>query len=208
MNCIDSIKFLKFHNININVFYIDFLKNDKLLIKFVNKIFEYYPDCIIIGDDAVFLSSSLEYFKQKYNFVYLYTCYICSKNTKLINLDNLKNNITNEYNRQKCNDTYQLEKLNNDYKINFIMNLIKDTKPISVIINYIKKLNINPNTQSIFINQNGNLFHFIVYIINKNHKYYYPLYNKINEYIPDNNIPNDMNLTPLDYILFPNNPFY
>lgn len=208
MNCFDSIKFLKFHNININVFYIDFLKNDKLLIKFVNKIFEYYPDCIIIGDDAVFLSSSLEYFKRKYNFVYLYSCYICSKNTKLINLDDLQNNITNEYNRLNSNDIYQLQQLPDDYKINFIINLIKDTKPFNIIINYIKKLNINPNTQSILINQNGNLFHFIVYIINKNHKYYYHLYTKINEYIPDNNIQNDMNLKPLDYILFPNNPFY
>jgi hypothetical protein len=208
MNCFDSIDFLKFYNIHINVFYIDFLKNDKLLIKFVNKIFDYYPDCIIIGDDAVFLSSSLEYFKRKYNFVYLYSCYICSKNTTLINVDKLQNNITNEYNKLNCNDSFELQQLDHSYKMNFIINLIKHTTPFNVIINSIKKFNVNPNAQSTLINQNGNLFHFIVYNMNTNTQYYYSLYNKMNDYIPDKNIQNDMNLTPLDYILFPNNAFY
>ena len=56
-----AIKWLKDNKINIDLFYIDFIKDDVKLINFINEIFEEYPNCIIIGDDLVYLKYSIDY---------------------------------------------------------------------------------------------------------------------------------------------------
>lgn len=202
LDCFESVNFLIQNNIHVDIFYIDFVKKDNLLINFVNKIFQSFPNCIIIGDDAVHLNESLKYFEENYNYVYMYTCYICSKNTELVNLDNLNINIRNEKHKQDTQNISELLEYNIDYQINYIIKLIKEYRPSNIIIQYMSQFNINPNTPCIFIEQNGNIFHSIGYNYNNNIKYYKKLYDDINRYIIDENKLNNMNLTPKEYIYY------
>jgi hypothetical protein len=98
-NCYQAHEWLKNNNINIDLFYIDFCKKDDNLIKLVDKIFILYPKCIIIGDDAKWLNNSLEYFSQKYEYIYAYDCY-CLRIKKYIfkNKKKLLDSIKNLYN--------------------------------------------------------------------------------------------------------------
>ena len=202
-NCYSSPELLKKYNIKIDLFYIDFCKKDRLLIQFVDKIFSLYPECIIIGDDALFLSSSLEYFKNKYNYIYIKDCYICSYKTKLINVDKL----LEKYNEEnKYRDTKDIELLKNidiNYKIKYIVSeLINKNKDVSEIIKYLEILNVNPNIKSHFLIHKSNIFHHIAYSSIKNHNYYNNLYDKLNKKYTDENILNNLNLTPSDYFKY------
>jgi hypothetical protein len=202
LDCFKSIDFLKKYDIKVDVFYIDFCKKDNILIKFVNHIFDKYPDCIIVGDDAVLLSSSLEYFKKNYNYTFMHTCYICSKNTKLVNLDSLQKKINEEYRKQNNKNINEVKNFDDKYKINYVTKLISNNNSYDSIINALKTLKINPNQQNEFIAQNGNIFHFIGYNYLDNTNYYSKLYKKINDYIKDKNRINNFNLTPTEYIKF------
>lgn len=202
LDCFKSVDFLVKYKIKVDVFYIDFIKQDKLLINFVNLIFEKYPDCIIIGDDAIGLSSSLDYFKKTYNYIFMHTCYICSKNTKLVNLDVLQKNINNEYYKENVSNLNEVKKLDDSYKINYITKLIFKNNSYENILNTIKTLNIDPNQPCEYIRQNGNIFHFIGYNYDTNKKYFSELYKKINEHYTDKNKINNFNLTPKEYIKY------
>ena len=202
-DCFSAPELLKKYNIKIDLFYIDFCKKDKLLIKFVDKIFSLYPECIIIGDDASMLSYSLEYFKNKYNYIYMKECYICSYKKKLINIDKL----LEKYNEEnKYRDTKDIELLKNidvNYKIKYIAyELINKNKDVSEIIKYMDILNVNPNIKSHFLIQKSNIFHYIAYSAIKNHNYYKKLYDILNKKYTDENILNNLNLTPSDYLKY------
>ncbi len=196
-DCYDACKLLYENNIGIDLFYIDFCKIDNKLIRVVDEIFHRYPNCIIVGDDAEYLDKSLEYFKNKYDYVNLETCYICSK--KLVNKNKLLQafEIMKDYNN--TNNLKKLEKLEEKYKINYIVRLIKNNSTIDKILDNIKKLNIDPNTKSGNISQNGNLFIYIASNFYKNKKYYYELYNKLNDIYLDKKLMNNFNLSSDDY---------
>ena len=199
-DCFSAPELLKKYNIKIDLFYIDFCKKDKLLINFVDKIFSLYPDCIIIGDDALMLSSSLEYFKNKYNYIYMTECYICSYKTKLINVEKLLEKYNEESKYRNTKDIELLKIIDNNYKIKYIVSeFINKNKDVSEIIKYMDILNVNPNMQSCFLIQNGNIFHHIAYNTIKNHNYYNNLYDILNKKYIDENILNNLNLTPNDY---------
>ena len=204
-DCYNACKLLHENNINIDLFYIDFCKIDSKLIKIVDEIFHFYPNCIVIGDDAMYLKKSLEYFKNKYDYVYLETCYICSK--KLVNKKKLLDvfEIMKDYNN--TTDLQKLEKLDEKYRINYILKLIKNNDNIEKIINDIKKLNVNPNTKSNHISQNGNLFIYIASNFYENKKYYYELYNKLNDIYLDKKLLNNFNLSSDDYFNYKLNDF-
>ena len=76
---------------------------------------------------------------------------------------------------------------------------INKNKDVSEIIKYMDILNVNPNMQSCFLIQNGNIFHHIAYNTIKNHNYYNNLYDILNKKYIDENIFNNLNLTPNDY---------
>jgi hypothetical protein len=198
-DCYSAPELLKKYNINIDLFYIDFCKKDKLLIQFVDNIFKLYPECIIIGDDAPMLSSSLKYFENKYDYVYLRDCYICSYKTKLINTDKLLEKYNKEKEYQNTNDIELLKNIDINYRIKYIGYLINNYKNNSDIIKYLDILNIDPNIQSHYLIHNSNLFHHIAYSSNKNYEYYIGLYNILNEKYNDKDISNDLNLIPNDY---------
>ena len=198
-DCYSGPNLLKKYNIKIDLFYIDFCKKDKLLIQFIDNLFKLYPDCIVIGDDAVMLSSALEHLKKKYNYINLKECYICSHNTKLKNIDNLLDKYKKEIEYQNTEDIELLKKLNNNYKIKYIAGLINKNKNPTEIIKYLEIFNLNPNMVSYYLIQNSNLFHHIAYNITKNHNYYMELYNILNKKYIDENITNNFNLTPNDY---------
>lgn len=198
-DCFKAPELLKKYNIKVDLFYIDFCKKDKLLIEFVDHIFKLYPDCIIIGDDAVMLTTSLEYFKKKYNYVYLTSCYICSYNTKLKNVDKLLKNYKKEQKYRITTDIKLLNKIDIDYKIKYISNLMNQYNTSDEIIKKMEILNIKPNMSSRYLIHNSNLYHYIAYNTTKNVKYYSNLYNILNKKYPDNNTLNNLNLTPNDY---------
>jgi hypothetical protein len=198
-DCFKAPDLLNKYNIQIDLFYIDFCKKDKLLIQFVDNLFKLYPNCIIIGDDASMLSSALEYFKNKYNYIFLTDCYICGYKTTLKNIDILLEKYNKEKQLQTTEDIDILKKSDIDYRIKYIAKLINQNKSSDEIIKKIDILNINPNTQSHFLVQHSNLFHHIAFNSIKNIKYYSNLYNNLNDKYPDTNILNNLNLTPNDY---------
>lgn len=200
-NCYDSVEFLFNNKINIDLFYIDFCKKDNLLIKFVDNIFKYYPNAIIIGDDAKILSTSLKYFSRKYDYIFMNECYMCSFKTKLINKDKLIKNINIHKNKETCTDIHQIKKLKSKYKIYYISKYISKTipPPINKIVKVIEFLKINPNEGCEYLIQNSNLFNFIAYNFSKNNIFYMDLYNKLNEIYKDHKHPNYLNLTSDDY---------
>jgi len=203
-DCYNACKLLYENNIDIDLFYIDFCKIDNKIIKVVDEIFYLYPNSIIIGDDAVYLDKSLEYFKNKYDYINLKTCYICSK--KLINKDSLLRvfKIMEKYN--STTDLKKLEKLNEKYRINYILKLIGHNSSIKKILYIINRLKINPNTKSNIL-QNGNIFIYIASNFYENKKYYYELYNKLNEIYVDKKIRNNFNLSSDDYFNYKLNDF-
>ncbi len=195
----NSISFLKNNNIKIDLFYIDFIKNDKKLIQFVDQIFESYPEAIVIGDDAIYLSTSLQHFKNKYQFIYLENCYICSYKTLLKNTSSI---IQKYENLKKLEDITSISKLihlDHNFKIHFITKLIQQQKKPEFIIEHIKKLQIQCNQLSYYIFNNGNLFHFIAKFRIINKKYAQQLYHLCNQYQKDENVKNTVNLIPMDY---------
>ena len=198
-DCFSAPTLLHKYNKKIDLFYIDFCKKDKLLIQFVDNIFKLYPDCIIIGDDASMLSTSLNYFKNKYNYVFLTDCYICSYKTEIKNIDKLLDKYNKEKEYQNTEDIELLKKIDIDYKIKYMAISINKKKDASEIIKDLEILNLNPNIQSNLLIHNSNLFHHIAYSLTNNYKYYIDLYNILNEKYVDNEILNNLNLTPNDY---------
>ena len=198
-DCFDAPNLLHKNNMKIDLFYIDFCKKDKLLIKFVDNLFRLYPNCIVIGDDAVMLSYSLEYFKNKYNYIYMTDCYICSYKTKLVNVDKVLKKYELEKKYQNTEDIELLKDIGIDYKINYIAKLMDRNMEPSKIIECMEILNIDPNTKSSFLVQYSNLFHHIAYSLYKNKKYYLDLYEILNKKYTDKDILNNLNLIPSEY---------
>jgi len=198
-----SIDFLKKYNINIDLFYIDFCKDDTLLIDFINKIFEHYPNAIIIGDDLVHLTFSMKYLSKKYNLVEMVTCYVCTYKTPIVNKNKLLNDskeIVNKLNETNINKIVNYEK---EYIKNFIMREIEKKINIDKIINYINIIKINTNDLIDF--DSNNIYHSIIKLYKKtNDNYYIDLYNKLCKIYKDEHKKNDANMTPLDYKLFVN----
>ena len=200
LNGYKSIKWLYNNKIKVDFIYIDFCKKDNRLIKFVDEIFNYYPNVIIIGDDVHHLNFSLKYFEKKYNFKNLISCYVCSYKTKLINTDILLKNIYNEKYKVDNTNIDELKKYNDDYKINYVIKIINAKNGIKYILNTIKILNINPNNLSFFILQGGNIFHHIACIMNNDINYYRELFKELDKIYKNNNIKNNYNLTPNDIL--------
>lgn len=206
-DCFNAPELLHNNKINIDLFYIDFCKKDKLLINFVNKIFKFFPNSIIIGDDASMLSSSLEHFKNNYNYVFLTDCYICSKNIIFKNSEQLLLKYNNEIKYRTTTNIELLETIDINYKIYFISRLIDQQKPYNEIFKALKTLNIDPNAQCSLLRQNSNLFHHIAYKSTINNKYYLGLYNYLNNKYIIKNTKNNFNLTPNDYFNYELNSF-
>jgi hypothetical protein len=197
-----SISFLKNNHIPIDLFYIDFIKNDKQLIRFIDEIFESYPDSIIIGDDAIYLHSSLSRFQEKYHFIDLHYCYICSKNKPLINTQPLLQKYEEIIQFEKTTSLSKLIHLDHNYKIKYIIDLIKQQKKPHLILSDIQKLHIQCNEVSYYIPNLGNLFHFIAKFRIINEKYAKELYHLCNQYQKNENVKNTVNLIPMDYFQY------
>jgi len=199
-----SIKFLIKHKIKIDLFYINSYNNESNLGNFIDIIFENYPEVIIIlGDNSLDLTYSIDFLSEKFNIIKINKCYICTHLKRIINKDILKK----EYNiiTKKLEETNidKILKYENYYKFNFIKKEIEDKKNIKKIINYIKLIDINPNKLTDF--NNNNLYHIIIKLFKKtNETYYIDLYNKLIEIYKDEHIKNDANITPLEFKLFVN----
>ena len=218
-DCFKAAKWLKRHNINIDLFYLDFCKNDSKLIKVVDEIFDLYPNAIVIGDDAQWLSSSLEYISKKYNYIYCKNCYICTnrerqnreqqnrerQNRERQNREQFMNQLKINWRDEDCNVLEDVIKLDIEYRIKFIMRyitkLIHNGKDQNKINRLLERLAIDPNKSSRYIVQGGNLFHWIAmkYQSDSNKERYLSLYNEITEKYRDNDELNFMDLTPNDY---------
>jgi hypothetical protein len=202
LNCFDAPQLLYKYNIKIDLFYIDFCKIDHLLIKFIKLIFSLFPDCIIIGDDAVMLNQSLKLFNDIYNFILLDNCYICTLNKRLIKKKKLLKRVK-MYNYKINNDNIEeIKNYNIHFKINYIKKRINEKTDIDKILEYCKILNVEPNKRSKFIFQHGNLYHYIFREYRKDKEYFLDLYNKLKDIYSDNNKKNNFNLKPIDYLNF------
>ncbi len=199
-----SIDFLTKYSINVDMFYIDFCKDDALLIDFVNKIFKFYPKTIIIGDDLVHLSYSIQYLSKKYNVVKMETCYICTHETPLLNKNKLIEKsceLTKKYNQNDFNKVLTYE---NFYKHNYVVRQIEKKIDIDKILCYIAKIDIDPNY---LVDENkNNIYHNIMKLYRKdnNDNYYMNLYNKLCSKYKDENLKNSANITPIEFKRFDN----
>ena len=153
------------------------------------------------------LSTALEYFKNKYNFILLKECYICSKNIKLKNTEQLLNKINNIIRFQETEDIELLKTIDIDYRIWFIAKLINQQKPASEIIKYLELLNVNPNTVTYFLRQYSNLFHHIAYKSINNNYYFIELYDILNKKYGNQDLRNNFNLSVNDYFNYELNSF-
>lgn len=189
-----AIKWLKNNNINIDFFYIDFIKDDVKLIDFINEIFEKYPNCIIVGDDLVHLKYSIDYLSKKYNLIRMTTCYLCSKNN-FINKEKILNDLEILDKKTKENDINKIKTYDMQYKFLFLVRHIDNKENYKNIIKYLDILNIDPNY--LVDTNNNNIFHHI--IKNKDMKYYLNLYEQLNKKYKDKNLTNYANITPLEY---------
>ena len=213
-DCFKAAKWLKRQNINVDLFYLDFCKNDNKLIRVVDEIFNLYPDAIVIGDDAQWLSSSLEYFSKKYNYIYCKNCYICSnrerqnreqQNREQQNRVKFMNQLKTNWKHENCMVLEDVVKLDIEYRIKFIMRyitkLINNGRNQNKIDRLLDKLAVDPNKSSRYIVQGGNIFHWIAmnYQSDNNRESWLSLYDKITEKYQDKNELNFMDLTPNDY---------
>ena len=199
-----SIRFLIKNHLKVDLFYINSFNNESTLGNFIDIIFENYPDCIIvIGDNSLDLSASINFLSDKFNIIKINKCYICTNLKRIVNENILKK----EYNKinKKINET-NIDKIltyENFYKFNFIKKEIEDKKNIKKIINYIKLININPNKLTDL--NNNNLYHIIIKLLKKtNDKYYDDIYNELIKIYKDEHIKNNANITPLEFKLFVN----
>jgi hypothetical protein len=207
-DCFKATKWLKQNNILIDLFYIDFCKNDNKLIRIIDEIFELYPNAIVIGDDAQWLNSSLEYFSNKYNYIYCKNCYICSANRPFENKEKFISKLKESWDSEGY---YQIEdavKLNLQYRIKFIIKYIEkyieksiNQKNKNSVIQLFNKLSVDPNERCRYIVQGGNLFHWIAmkYRNSDNKDQWLSLYSEINKKYADRSESNFLGLTPNDY---------
>jgi hypothetical protein len=194
-----GISFLVKNKIPIDLFYIDFIKTDKLLIQFLDELCKAFPDSIVIGDDAVFLKSSLQHFENKYHYINLHNCYILSKNKKLTNTESLLQKYYDLQQKENITSISKLISLDHHFKIRYILQEIKNQKNPNSILSDIKKLNIQCNEPCYYIFNYGNLFHFIGKYRLIHEKYAKDLYHLCNQYQKDENVKNKLNLIPMDY---------
>ncbi len=196
-----SIKWLKKNKIQPDLFYIDFIKNDKKLISFVEEIFSDFPNCLIVGDDAVYLNESLTYFSNHYHYLYFTNCYILSKNKHFKNTQKLMKKYQEYLIHSNQTNIDLLKTLDNDYKGNYIIKKIKSNHSIQEIVKLIEKLGVDLNHKNItFIADDGNLYHFICNYRFNNEKYSKQLYHLCNQYQKDEGRKNQLNLIPMDYL--------
>ncbi len=196
----ENLHLLKKNNINPDLIYIDFIKNDNILIKFVDKLLNLFPNTVIFGDDAIYLNKSLKYFKQKYNTIVLKNCYACSKNKKFPNIDKFVKLYDEETKKYDENDIQKVAKLAEKYKINYISKLIDKKENILKIIFAIDFLGINLNKRTTILENEDNIYHFICKKYRDDQNYYIQLYIELNKIQPDKNVQNNYNLIPYDYI--------
>jgi len=189
----------------IDMIYIDFIKNDVKLIDFVNELFELYPNAIIIGDDVVYLDFSIKYFEKKYNFVKMDTCYICTKNRKLVNKEGLLKSINNMNHKFALSNSSTIKNEDEMYQHNFICQNIKKEVNYEKINQCLIKFNKNPN--NLTDSNNNNIYHYIAFERKNNPSYYYKLYDYLIKIYPDEEKRNTLNMRPKDYFSF-NGPFF
>lgn len=200
-----SIDFLHKNKIPIDFFYIDFIKQNKKIISFIEKIFKYYPEVIIVGDDGIYLQDAMKILEKKYNCINFYHCYLCKKNkSEWKNINTLLTKYEQIKSNNNIKDVHDLLKKNNIemiYKINYVVNQIKKKVNIDKIMKYIEILNINCNETNITteIQNGGNLYHFIANYRFQNDKYAKKLYSLLIKKQKDMNEKNMLNLTPIDY---------
>lgn len=200
MDNFESIDWLHKHNIDVDLFYIDFCKNNYKIIIFIDKIFKLYPNAIIIGDDALYLEKALKYIKKKYTLIKLKMCYICMHKRKIVKKEKILNSFNKYIQKENCTDIEKIKTYKIKYKIKYILNMIKDKSHIDKIIEKIKELKINPNTKSYYSAQYGSLYHVLCVRYNDSDPYHKNLYDELIKIYPDTNTKNRLNLTPQDYI--------
>ncbi len=196
----ENLHLLKKYNIVPDLIYIDFIKKDNELIKFVDKLFNFFPNTIIFGDDAIYLNKSLKYFQKKYNTIVLTNCYACSKNKKFPNQKEIMNKYNEDIQRLKENNIEVIAKLPEKYKILYICRLIDKKEDILKIIFAIDYLKINLNKRTLILENDDNIYHYLCKKYRNDQDYYIKLYIELNKIQKDNNIENNYNLIPYDYI--------
>jgi len=196
-----AIKWLKTNNIEIDFFYIDFIKDDVHLIDFINEIFEEYPNSIIVGDDLVHLHYSIDYLAKKYNLIRMTTCYLCSKN-EFINKKKILKDLDILEKKTKETDIDKVKNYDMQYKFLFLVKNIDYKKDYNNIIKYLDIMDINPN--NLVDTNNNNIFHYIIKNRKKDEKYYLDLYTILDKKYKDKNLINFANITPLEYKNFTN----
>lgn len=217
LDCFKSINYLKINNVKIDLFYIDFCKDNRKILQLVEDIFINYPNCIIFGDDGEYLQQAIIKIQNdnKYICLNLYKCYLCVLKTNYYKniyklFDRLKKMIE-QYNYWiNLEDLNKIKYSNIKYQINYIIKKINKRVNYNDIILLLKQLNINPNTKTTMIYQNGNIYHYIGFEYNKNKKitYLIKLYNRLIKIWPDNNVKNNLNLIPNEYFIYDNISYF
>ena len=138
--------------------------------------------------------------KEKYHTYAFSSCYICSQ-LEFKNIEPLLERVNIHEQRLVLQDISALKELGKSYKCNYIMQQIENKANKDEIIDLMRTFNVNPNVGCFFINQESNIFHYIVIMFTRTgDTYYIELYIAINEIWPDENNTNKLNMIPSDYI--------
>ncbi len=198
----DNIPLLKKYNIQPDLIYIDFIKKDHLVIKFVDYLVKLFPNAIIFGDDAVFLNKSLTYFKKKYNSIILDNCYVVSKNKKFPHSDEFIRKVQEDNRLFNEKNIEVVARLPEPYKIHYICRLIDKHENILKIIMAVDYLKVQLNKRTKTLENEDNIYHYLCkkYKRDKDPNYIIQLYIELNKIQKDKNVKNNFNLIPYDYI--------
>lgn len=158
-NAYDAIKLMKKWNIKIDMIFIDFIKKKNNLIKFLEEIYQAYPNVVVVGDDIVFetVKQALYYFisLNSYYVGILPESYIVSP-TKLINYSIIFDNSNNYYKNKKRREKGEDKKFMYIHVIYLLRkSLFKEA--FDIVKEY--KLDMNKKYEDII--RNGTLYHVL-----------------------------------------------
>jgi hypothetical protein len=202
----NAISTLTKYDVKVDMFYVDFEKNTGRLIRLINDIHKYYPNCVIVGDDHVFESvkKAVRVLEKNNNYHYwkLDDSYISiHKSMVEHNYDVIKKEsdthygILNELKKIAINKSIKLpyDELSEEHKYIFADYLLKYNQ--DDLLEFIKKLKLDLNKA--ILENNNTLYHNICMMAYKSKLLNLDTYTDYQSIKP---VKNQIGLTAYDYL--------
>lgn len=193
-----GIDYLKKIKVKPDVIFIDFIKNEKMLMKFLSQIYSSFPKTIIIGDDYVFDTVKLGV----KNFLKKNTDYtlIENENSYILIPKSFKNETVNEITIIMNKEWKKLLDKKYSNKYYQVYELISKNK-FEEAISMIKKDNLKLNYSSKFLPNNGTLYHIFALNLKKSKLFQTYIHQLYTIELPEK-IKNNFEFTFVDMLKF------